>query len=162
MATELVSLASVYSGWENYQDLLVKAIAPLTQEQLALRPAPHLRSIGENTAHIIRTRAGWYHNALFVGDEAFAAFAEYDAPGAPERTAADLVAGLEATWQVLSRTLSEWSTGNLDDTLRGVRRGQPFELRRGWVIWHVFEHDIHHGGEISITLGMHNLTGLGL
>jgi uncharacterized damage-inducible protein DinB len=26
-----------------------------------------------------------------------------------------------------------------------------------WIIWHVLEHDIHHGSEISTTLGVHGL-----
>lgn len=162
MTSGHISLAHVYAGWEDYHRLLVRAIEPLTQEQLALRPAPHLRSIGENTVHIIRTRAGWYHNGLGVGGDAFAALAEYDASGVPERAAADLVQGLEATWKVLAETLAEWTDASLDEVHLGVRRGQTYELRRGWVIWHVFEHDMHHGGEISLTLGMHNLTGLGL
>jgi len=25
------------------------------------------------------------------------------------------------------------------------------------VIWQVIEHDLHHGGELSFSLGMHNL-----
>jgi uncharacterized damage-inducible protein DinB len=25
------------------------------------------------------------------------------------------------------------------------------------VVWHVLEHDLHHGGEISLTLGMHGI-----
>jgi hypothetical protein len=25
------------------------------------------------------------------------------------------------------------------------------------VIWHLIEHDLHHGGELSFSLGMHNL-----
>jgi uncharacterized damage-inducible protein DinB len=43
------------------------------------------------------------------------------------------------------------------ETVRGERRGKPFELVRGWVVWHVMEHDLHHGGEVSLTLGMHGL-----
>ncbi len=162
MATEPASLASVYAGWENYHRFLVKAIAPLTVEQLALRPAPHLRSIGENAAHIINTRAGWYHIAMGIGDDAFAAMGARDEPGTPQRSANDLVARLEATWKVMADALAAWTTDNLGDTLTGVRRGEPFEFKRGWVIWHVFEHDMHHGGEISLTLGMHHLPGLGL
>jgi uncharacterized damage-inducible protein DinB len=30
-------------------------------------------------------------------------------------------------------------------------------LVRGWIVWHVIEHDLHHGGEVSFTLGMHGL-----
>jgi uncharacterized damage-inducible protein DinB len=25
------------------------------------------------------------------------------------------------------------------------------------VVWHVMEHDLHHGGELSLTLGMHGM-----
>lgn len=28
---------------------------------------------------------------------------------------------------------------------------------RQWIIWGVLEHDIHHGSEISTTLGVHGL-----
>lgn len=162
MAPDTTSLAHVYAGWQGYSKLLVKAIAPLTREQLALRPAPHLRSIGENAAHIVRARAGWFHTAMGVGDDTFAAFGGYDADGTPERSGAELAEALEATWKVMAEALAGWTTANLDDTLRGVRRGEPFELQRGWVVWHVFEHDIHHGGEISMTLGMYGVPGLGM
>jgi uncharacterized damage-inducible protein DinB len=25
---------------------------------------------------------------------------------------------------------------------------------RQWIVWHVLEHEIHHGGELSLALGM--------
>jgi hypothetical protein len=28
-------------------------------------------------------------------------------------------------------------------------KGWGYELSRQWVIWHVIEHDLHHGGELS-------------
>ena len=34
---------------------------------------------------------------------------------------------------------------------------EPAIITRQWVIWHLIEHDLHHGGEISLTLGMHGL-----
>ncbi len=36
--------------------------------------------------------------------------------------------------------------------------GQQVDLSRAWVVWHVMEHDLHHGGELSLTLGMHGLS----
>jgi uncharacterized damage-inducible protein DinB len=30
-------------------------------------------------------------------------------------------------------------------------------VSRSWVIYHVMEHDLHHGGELSLTLGIHGL-----
>ena len=39
------TLAFFAEGWHNYQKHLSRALARLTPEQLALRAAPHLRSI---------------------------------------------------------------------------------------------------------------------
>jgi uncharacterized damage-inducible protein DinB len=36
------------------------------------------------------------------------------------------------------------------------------QVTRGWVIWHLIEHDLHHGGEISLILGSHSLPGIDL
>jgi len=39
---ESIPLTAVYKGWEVYQQKLVRAIAPLTAEQLELKAAPDL------------------------------------------------------------------------------------------------------------------------
>jgi uncharacterized damage-inducible protein DinB len=151
--------ALAYQGWENYQELLIKALAPLTSEQLAYRPAPHLRSIGENVRHIIGARARWCHQVLELGDEAFAALGRWDRRDAPERSAAELVSGLRDSWQVLSDALRGWTPADLDYTIPNTDRepGEPEMFTRQWVIWHLIEHDLHHGGEISQLLGIHGL-----
>jgi hypothetical protein len=30
-------------------------------------------------------------------------------------------------------------------------------ITRAWVTWHVLEHDLHHGGELALALGMQGL-----
>lgn len=37
--------------------------------------------------------------------------------------------------------------------------GQTYDVSRSWVIYHVLEHDLHHGGEVSLLLGMNRLAG---
>ncbi len=37
--------------------------------------------------------------------------------------------------------------------------GQVTHVSRSWVIYHVLEHDLHHGGEVSLILGMNGLVG---
>src|SRR6266702_1815235 len=53
-----------YKGWDVYQGQLVRAIEPLTAEQLELKISPHLRSIGQLARHIVRTRAGCLYNMM--------------------------------------------------------------------------------------------------
>jgi hypothetical protein len=47
MADDNFTRTTFYTSWKAYQDHLTQALAPLTTEQLALRAAPGLRSIGE-------------------------------------------------------------------------------------------------------------------
>ncbi|HEX7734451.1 MAG TPA: DinB family protein [Ktedonobacteraceae bacterium] len=159
MAEQQTNLHPFYRGWEEYQKLLIAAIAPLSPEQLALRPAPHLRTIGENVAHIIGTRVGWFHLGMGMGEAAVVLpFETWDAEGAPARSAAELVHGLEITWQMVQTSLAHWTPADLDHVIPGPRRSHT----RQWIIWHVIEHDLHHGGEVSFTLGMYNLAALDL
>jgi hypothetical protein len=55
-----VSLDFVYEGWNGYRDSIVRAVAPLTPEQLAWRPAAHLRSVGELVRHIVLGPIDWF------------------------------------------------------------------------------------------------------
>lgn len=152
-----VTLAIMTGGWHTYQAQLIAALDPLTPEQLALRAAPQLRTIEELARHIIGVRAGWFHNILGEGDDAFGAYHEWDRPDAPTRTARELVEGFEATWRTMASAFARYTPADLTETLSGVRKGHTYAHQRGWVVWHVLEHDLHHGGEIGFSLGAHDL-----
>lgn len=160
MTEQQTNLLPFYKGWDAYQDLLVKAIGPLSDKQLALRTAPQLRTVGENAAHIIGTRAGWFHDLMGIGGEEIAAMETWDEPDAPVRRVRELIYGLETTWQMIQDSLAHWTPADLEYVFEGVHDGRPYHLTRQWVIWHLIEHDLHHGGEISFTLGTYNLTGI--
>lgn len=160
MSDDATAVLTMFSHeWQAYQHAVSAALATLTPEQLALRAAPDLRSIGELACHIIGSRAGWFSWVLDAGDEDFKAFEQWHkpAPGSAPRTADELVGGLAATWQVMQRTIADYTLTDLGEEITRERGGHTRVFRRGWVIWHVMEHDLHHGGEISLTLGMHGL-----
>ena len=70
--------------------------------------------------------------------------------------------GLETTWRMIDACLNEWTPTMLDDTFTYQRTAGPMTRTRQWIVWHVIEHDLHHGGEISLTLGNHGLAALDL
>src|SRR5687768_13933869 len=90
-----LTIAPFYKGWDEYQQRLVQAVAPLTLEQLALGVAQRLRPIGMLIAHIIVVRAGWLHFNLLERDERLLEFVEWNEWDYETRPAADLVRGLE-------------------------------------------------------------------
>ncbi len=156
------ALATFYDSWKQYQDHIKQAIAPLTAEQLALRAAPHLRSIGENAMHIIGCRMYWFTEFLGEdGGEEMKAYASWNKAalrlGAPVPTAAALAQGLDQTWRLMADCLARWGPADMHQTFPDHWDGMPVEVSRAWVVWHVLEHDLHHGGELALTLGMHGL-----
>jgi uncharacterized damage-inducible protein DinB len=162
MAEDNFTLTTFYTCWKEYQDHIKRALAPLTAEQLELRAAPHLRSIGENALHIIGCRASWFTDFLGEnGGEEMKVYTGWNevalALGAPVPTVTELVHGLDRTGQFLADCLARWSPADMHQTFPDDWDGKQVDLSRAWVVWHVMEHDLHHGGELSLTLGMHGL-----
>lgn len=158
-------LAPFYKGWDSYQQHLIHALTPLSPEELALRAAPHLRSIGIIVTHIIGARARWLYYVLKEGDESFVSLGTWDDPGQPVRSAAELISGLETIWQVIQDALHRWTIADLEEIFHdtdehGEEEEEAFTRQR--VIWHLVEHDVHHGGEISFALGMYGLAAIDL
>jgi uncharacterized damage-inducible protein DinB len=171
MADDTFTLTTFYTSWKAYQDHLKEALEPLTAEQLALRAAPGLRSVGENALHIVGCRMYWLTGFLGEdGGEELKAYARWNevalgapyasgdelalALGTPIPSGAELAQGLDHTWRFMADCLTRWSPDDMRQTSPDDESG---EASRAWVVWHVLEHDLHHGGEVSLTLGMHGI-----
>ena len=154
MSDDYATLAPFYKGWDAYQGLLTEALAPLSPEQLALRAAPSLRPAWVLAAHIVSARVHWYQRVMGERDQDLTPLISWDDDGEPQRSAAELVGGLEATWQVMQACLARWTAATLEDTFTTPRGAVH---TRQWIVSHVVEHDLHHGGELCLTLGMHGL-----
>ena len=145
-----------YEGWSAFNDNMVAIIAPLDTAQLGLRSGPDQRRIWFLAAHIVATRVSWFHEWMFEGPASLMAPAVWDDDDAPARTSEELVHGLRETWAMIDGCLHRWTPELLDETFLHPRN--PREPRsRQWITWHVIEHDLVHGGELALTLGMHGL-----
>lgn len=167
MTTDTQSLMNVYRGWDGYQISLVRAIAPLSREQLAYRPAPHVRSVGEIANHLILGRIDWFNRMGAPGSadlaRQVAALGSWDAIA---ENPAELVRWLEATWRMIENTLTRWTVADLAQTYLHTYQGKSYAISRQWTIWRILSHDIHHGGQLAILLraqgaASHELGALG-
>lgn len=162
-----------YEGWRAYQALVIDALRELTPEQLAFRTAPTQWAVWQIAAHMAGARAWWFHDNLGEGDPTVrdlfrverttvAGFpldqAGWEDVEDDPKTAAGLVDGLERTWALMDACLQRWTPDDLETQVQGASRTH----QRGWVVWHVMEHDLHHGGEISQVLGSNGLAGFDL
>jgi hypothetical protein len=96
------------------------------------------------------------------GEEGFKALGKWDRRGGWARSAEELVSGLERTWKGMQAAIAGWSPVEWQQTWPGQDRSEPEIITRQWVIWHFIERDLHHGGEISLTLGANGISGLAL
>lgn len=167
--TEQTSLLITFykHGWENHHHALVKTIASLSSEQLALPVAPHQRAIGELLDHMIGARFNWFHLWMGEGDPNLDWNEEEDTDEPAVYKAASLIAMFEKSWRVISCALDRWTSADLEQLfsppashqawLRDQGLEEEHAHTRQWIIWHVMEHEIHHGGEFSLALGIHGL-----
>lgn len=155
-AEQSYMLTTIYEQWKKYQEHIKASVAPLSAEQLTLSPGPGLRPVGRNVAHIIGCRAGWFTFVLGEdGGENIKAAAEWDEQDA--RTGAELAQALDWTWDFMMSCVSRWSDDDMRKTFEDDWDGEKVQLSRAWIVYHVMEHDLHHGGEVSVTLGMHGI-----
>ncbi len=82
---------AIFQGWKDYQEQLIVVLRPLSSEQLAMRVAANLRSVGEIAAHISAGRASWFSWILNEGGDEIAAIAQWDRQDKPVRAVAELV-----------------------------------------------------------------------
>ena len=156
------TLDVIYENWRGYHEKLRTCIAPLTNEQLLLQPAAHLWPLGQIVQHIISVRAGWFSGTLQDADEAMTEYMSWGQPDSPDRSAAELVRALDETWAFIEARLQRWTPADCAKTFPDEWDGQVYQVSRSWVIAHVMEHDLHHGGEVSLILGMNRLRTLDL
>jgi uncharacterized damage-inducible protein DinB len=61
--------------------------------------------------------------------------------------AAELASWLDLSWQV----------ADLGQTYRHTWNGDTYSVSRQWTLWRILSHDIHHGGELSLMLGLQGI-----
>ena len=153
-----------FGGWEQHNALLIKAVSPLDLEQLSWSPKEGLWPIRMLACHIVAARAWWFNRWMGEGDEALARMSDFDEDeGSSTRPAGEICAALEKSWSDVAVCLRRWTEADLVATFQrpspNAAGERPWRDRR-YIVWHVAEHDIHHGGEISLILGIHGRPGL--
>jgi uncharacterized damage-inducible protein DinB len=158
MTEQAFSLITLHNYWENYQQRLIATITPLSSEQLALPVASH-QTIGELLGHMIGARFWWFH--VWMGEDEPPDLVDWGTEQ-DMREAASLVSAFAITWHMIAPALCRWTAADLEHLFSppaAVADKQSAHTRE-WIVWHVLEHEIHHGGELSLALGGYGLQGI--
>jgi uncharacterized damage-inducible protein DinB len=175
-ASPSAALAAIYRGWADHQARLLDVLGPLTDAQVQLRPSPDHWAIWQLASNMAGGRAYWLHEVLGEGQPAVRDMFRVATPTVPDlpledagweddenhpRTAAELIHAFEVTWGLLDDCLRRWTEEDLRVEFQRPRRDGRRHTR-AWVIWHLLEHELHHGTEIALILRSHGLRTLAL
>ena len=141
----------VFASWQDYQEALKRAVAPLTDEQLGQRLLPGRRTPGEIAEHVVFGRALHLSRILGANAAELAPYLGWDDKGDPPRTAAEIVQGLEVTWRIIQDRLMR---GSPTDALIDEK---PEVLQ---TIWGLLDHDLPHAGQLSLLLRAIGMPGV--
>ena len=152
MIRAVIAEKRAFESWQDYQDALKRAIAPLTEEQLRRQPIPGLRTPGEIAEHIVFGRA--LHLQRTLGEEATALtpFIQWGDDDNQPHSTSEILQGLEVTWQVITACLMN---GSPTTTISDEAKREAVQT-----IWGLLDHDLPHAGELSLLLGAAGLPGV--
>jgi hypothetical protein len=152
MIRAAIAEARAFESWQDYQEALKRAIAPLTEEQLQRRLIPGLRTPGEIAQHIVFGRALHLHRTLGEKAAELTPLLRWADADDPPHSTAEILHGLELTWRFIT-----------DCLMRGAPTDAiPNDEEVGIVqtIWGLLDHDLPHAGELSLLLGAAGLPGV--
>jgi uncharacterized damage-inducible protein DinB len=154
-----MSVRQFFDQWPQYNARLTEVIAAMTDEQLAIRPAPDRWPIWATVGHTAGTRVYWLcyeagepgaEKTPWPGLNLDGWEDDLDHP----RNAAELVNALDTTWAIIDHCLDAWTPETLATTFERRYAGVGQVHARGAILQRMFSHEAYHCGELSQTLGI--------
>ena len=156
-----------YGMWPQYNRRLREVIAAMTAEQLAIRPAPDRWPIWATVGHTAGTRVYWL--CRIVGEPGAEA-TPFD-PASDEgweddldhpRSSEELAEALDSTWRIIDGVLDRWTPEMLVDEIERRYLDSVQVHTRSSILQRIMTHEAYHCGELSQTLGIHDLPQIDL
>jgi len=162
-----MSIRTAYEMWPQYNRRLREIVGAMTDEQLAIRPAPDLWPIWATVGHDAAARVYWLCDIIGEAGAETTPFAlgmetgwedDLDHP----RGAGELVEALDSTFRIVEGCLDRWTPDMLTDLVHREFAGTVQVHTRSSILQRLLTHDAYHCGELSQTLGIHGLPQIDL
>jgi uncharacterized damage-inducible protein DinB len=163
-----MSIRVFYDRWPQYNRRLTEVVGAMSDEQLAISPSPERWPIWATVGHTAGTRTYWLCGVLGEpGAEATPWPDALDGDGWEDdlehpRSARELVMALDTTFAIIDRLLDRWTPAMLGEEVERVYADQRQLHSRGSILQRLFTHEAYHCGELSQTLGIHELPQIDL
>ena len=162
-----MSIRPFYDRWPQYNRRLTEIIGGMTDEQLAIRPSPERWPIWATVGHTAAARVFWLCAVLGEPGADATPFDPRSDEGWEDdldhpRHADELVMALDTTWAIVDRCLDTWTPAMLDETFERIYGDERQVHSRSSIVQRLMTHEAYHCGELSQTLGIHELPQIDL
>jgi uncharacterized damage-inducible protein DinB len=163
-----MSIRLFYDRWPQYNSRLAEVVAPMTEEELAIRPSPDRWPIWATVGHTVSARVYWLCGIVGepgadatpwpdpINDDGWED--DLDHP----RSAAELVAAIGATWTIVDRCIDRWTPEMLGEEVERDYADVRQVHSRSTILQRLLTHEAYHCGELSQTLGIAGLPQIDL
>jgi len=141
-------LSELFSKWESVRSQLIDAVRPLTRGQIDWLPEGGLNSIGDLLRHIAETE-NWWFGHLIMGKE----YADITKDQAPDLDS--IFAELEKSHAQVLEILQKETIDSWENKLYKLPNDEEMKLRV--IVWHVFEHEARHRGQIFMMMRLQGI-----
>ena len=142
-----MNAAQFFDHWNVVWRDLLRGVSMLRDDNLSFRPAEaYPRTVGDILRHVVNLEEGWVHFVI-----------ERSLPAWPDEAAGRLMT-VEAVRAEMDRvhkhTLGYLKSVPVEDFNRIVQVPGDGTPKLGSILWHVFEQQIHHRGELFLCLSL--------
>jgi uncharacterized damage-inducible protein DinB len=142
-----MNTAQFFDHWNTVHRDLLRAVSMLEDEDLAFRPAEkYPRTVGDILRHIINVQRGWIQ---YVIDRSIPEWPEEELD---RLNTVDLIR--DELNSVFHQSMNFLATIPVEDLNRVVQIPGDGVPKLSWILWHVFEQQIHHRGELFLCLSL--------
>ena len=142
-----MNAAEYFDHWPKVWRDLDFAVRLFDDQDLAFRPADaYHRTVGDILRHMLNVEQGWIQ---YVIQRELEEWPDADAESLPT-----IDAILDEMTTTHQRTMKYLESVNADDFNRIVQVPGDGTPKLGWILWHVYEQQIHHRGELFLCLSL--------
>jgi uncharacterized damage-inducible protein DinB len=160
------TIRTAYDMWPHYNRRLREVVAAMTDEQLAIRPSADGLPIWATVGHTAAMRVYWLCNVIGEPGAETTPFTDALTDWADDldhpRGADELVEALDSTFRLIDGCLDRWTTDMLTDEIRRDYDGTTQVHTRSSILQRLLTHEAYHCGQLSQTLGIHDLPQIDL
>jgi DinB superfamily len=152
------SIRAAFPTWPDVNQRLLKRVAKLSPEQLAIVPGPGRWPLWASIGHLACQRIFGLCDVAGAPGAPESPFpnAAWNCPGDDDLervwTADELVDALGRTFSIVDHCLDTWTLASLDEVVRHPEWGHDHERSRGASLERTFAHDVWHIAELNEAL----------